>query len=49
MAARGERLRSCQGEPAVVHVADAFERLDRRCPCILRDARLLEAGVELAP
>ena len=49
MAARGERLRSCQGEPAVVHVADAFERLDRLCPCILRDARLLEAGVELVP
>lgn len=48
-AACGERLRSCEGEPAVVHVADAFERLDCRCPCILRNACLLEAGIELAP
>jgi hypothetical protein len=49
MAACGERLRSCEGEPAVVHVTDALERLERRCPCILRNACLLETGIELAP
>jgi hypothetical protein len=49
VAACGEGLRPCEGEPAVVDVANALERLDCLCPRILCNPGLVEAGVELQP
>jgi hypothetical protein len=44
-----ERLGPRRGEPQVVQVADALERVERVGPCVLVDAGLRKPVVDLAP
>ena len=49
VAPSSERSRARRSDPVVVDVADAFQRLERLPARRFRNARPLEAGVELLP